>query len=153
MTKKELVLNTFRRYGKTTAQAIQEKASEMTGTELYDESFFIPSFEDARKKKNMLERKAGFVCLSPSGRVVELIQPYDSDIYAGDPETLTAHWRFKWSQNPKHARPFICSAESYYRMDDCCIASDGTVRRSKLDVNTYDPMVNPEFWEVVEVTE
>ena len=153
MTKKELVLDTFRRYGKTTAQAIQEKASEMTGTELYEESLFIPSFEDARKKKNMLERKAGFVCISPSGRVVELIQPYDSDIYTDEPEKLTAHYRFKWSQNPKHAQPFVSITESYYRKGDCCIAGDGSIRRSNLDVNTWDPMEHPEYWDVVEVTE
>ena len=153
MTSKEFVLSTMRKYGKATAEALQAKASEMTGTELYTEKEFIPSFASAVAKMNMLKRQAGFVCLSPSGRVVELIQPYDSDIYTDEPEKLTAHYRFKWSQNPKHARPFVCITESYYRMNDCCIAGDGTVRRSKLDVNTWDPMEHPEFWEVVEVTE
>lgn len=153
MTTKDFVLDTFRRYGMTTAQSIQDKASEMTGTELYESSRYIPSFSDARKKKNMLKRPIGFVCISPSGRVVELIQPYDSDIYPDEPEKLIAHWRFKWSQNPKHALPFVCITESYYRKGDCCIAGDGTIRRSKLDVNTWDPMEHPDFWDVVEVTE
>ena len=153
MDSKELVLRTMREYGKNAALAVQEKASEMTGTELYDNSNFIPRFLAACKKDNMLKRKIGFVCLSPQGRVVELLQPYDSTIYTDEPEKLVAQWRFKWSQNPKHAKPFVCIAESYYRMGDCCIAEDGTIRRSKLDVNVYDPMVNPEFWEIVEVTE
>ena len=152
-TNKELVLRTMRSHGRRTAEDLQNRASEMPGTELYKESDFIPSFIEVREKKNMLERKIGFVCLSPSGRVVELIQPYDSDIYRDEPENLTAHWRFKWSQNPKHARPFVSITESYYRKGDCCIARDGSIRRSNLDVNTWDPMEHPEYWDVVEVTE
>lgn len=150
MTGKDFVLETMRKSGKTMAQALQEKANEMTGTELYDEFSYIPSFYAAIARVNMLKRKAGFICRSPQGRVVELIQPYDSDIYKDEPEKLTAHYRFKWSQNPKHALPFVCITESYYRMGDCCIASDGTTRRSKLDVNTWDPMEHPEYWEIVE---
>ena len=34
----------------------------------------------------------GFVCKSSAGRVVRLLQPYDSNIYTGEPEELPA-WR------------------------------------------------------------
>lgn len=149
MTKKEFVLDTFRRYGKTTALCVQDNASEMTGDELYNESRFIPSFIMACINKNMLKRSAGFVCISPSGRIVELIQPYDSDIYTSTPEDLRSHWRFKWSKNPKHALPFICITESYYTFGDCCIGEDGIVYRSKLDVNTWNPLEFPQYWEAM----
>ena len=44
----------------------------------------------------MLERKAGFVCRSTAGRVVRLLQPYDSTIYnTQEPEELEAQWGFE----------------------------------------------------------
>ena len=149
MTSKEFVLETMKRSGKAAAQALQEKAENMTGTELYDEYAFIPSYYAAIAYKNMLERKAGFVCRSPKGRVVGLIQPYDSTIYTQEPEELTAQWRFVWSKNPKHALPFVCITTSPYGTDECCIGSDGVVYASNIDTNTWDPVVNPQFWRVV----
>jgi len=89
MTSKEFVLVTFRKYGKAAAEALQLKSDDMTGTELHEEIAFIPSFYAACAKMNMLQRKAGFVCKSPQGNVVKLIQPYDSDIYKEEPEVLT----------------------------------------------------------------
>lgn len=57
----------------------------MDGTELYAKEGYIPDFKEAVKNKNMLQRKAGqndgFVCRSSAGRVVRLIQNYDSDVY------------------------------------------------------------------------
>lgn len=149
LTSKDFVLNTMRRYGKATAQSLQEKADEMTGTELYEEYAFIPSFYSACVKMNMLQRKAGFVCRSPKGRVVRLIQPYDSDIYKEEPEELPALWGFKWSKNPKHALPHLQSAESPYDEGDCC-TENGIVYRSKLNGNTWKPSEYPQGWEVVE---
>ena len=151
LTSKEFVLDTMRKYGKATAQIIQEKSPDMTGTELYDEFGYIPSYYAACAKQNMLERKIGFVCRSPQGRVMSLIQPYDSDIYKQEPEELIAQWRFKWSKNPKHARPFISISTSPYDTDECCIGSDGKVYASNIDTNTWDPVVVPQYWHVVDV--
>ena len=78
--------------GRANALALQAKAPEMTGTELYAADRDIPHFEAACTVKNMLERVAGFVCLSPAGRVVRLLQPYDSTIYTQVPEELPAQW-------------------------------------------------------------
>ena len=65
---------------------------------------YIPDFQAARTAKNMLERKAGqkdgFVCWSSAGRVVRLLQVYDSEIYPQEPEELPAQWGFVWSTDP-----------------------------------------------------
>ena len=129
----------------------------MTGTELNAADDRIPRFSEAVKQKNMLDRNAGqtdgFVCKSSAGRVVRLIQKYDStsQLHADgtplEPEELPAQWRFVWSTDPAKAKPFIASSTSYYNKGDCCLNAAGEPRRSKIDVNTYDPDVSPEFWE------
>ena len=144
-------LEIIRNSGKKDAQEIQDKSSTMTGTELNASDDRIPRFRDAIKRKNMLDRKAGqqdgFVCLSTAGRVVRLIQNYNSDIYQEEPENLPAQYRFVWSTDPAKARPFIASSTSYYNTGDCCLNKAGEPRRSKIDANVFDPDASPEFWE------
>lgn len=153
MTSKERVLQRERDRGRMAAQAVQEAAPTMTGTELNAADDRIPRFTEAVKHKNMLARKAGqedgFVCRSSAGRVVRLIQNYDSNIFTGEPEELPAQFRFVWSHDPAKAKPFIASSTSYYNTGDCCINGAGQAVRSKIDVNTFDPDVSQEFWEVV----
>lgn len=114
----------------------------MTGTELNAASDFIPDFQAAKAVKNMLERKAGdkdgFVCRSTAGRVVRLIQNYDSETYPQEPEELGAQWRFVWSTDPKKALPFIELTTSPYNTGDCCTYA-GHVWRSGQDNNTWAP--------------
>ena len=81
MTDKQFVLTTMRDTGLARAQTLQAQAPDMTGTELYASEDYILSFTAACEAMNMLERKAGFVCRSTVGRVVRLLQPYDSTIY------------------------------------------------------------------------
>ena len=150
MTSKEFVLSTMRKYGRATAQALQEKADTMTGTELHEEIAFIPSYYAACAKMNMLQRKAGFVCRSPQGNVVKLLQPYDSDIYKDEPENLVAQWGFKWSTDPRKAQPFLKSATSPYGMDECCIWED-EVYASTMANNTYSPAEYSQGWRKVEL--
>lgn len=157
MTSKERVLQRERDRGRIAAQAVQEASPTMTGTELNAADDRIPRFSEAVKHKNMLNRKAGqedgFVCRSSAGRVVRLIQNYDSDTWLHEdgsrwePEELTAQFRFVWSHDPAKAQPFIASSTSYYNTGDCCLNKAGQAVRSKIDVNTFDPDVNPEFWE------
>ena len=139
--------------GRRQALALQEASSGMTGTELNAADDRIPDFREAVKVKNMLQRKAGqtdgFVCRSSAGRVVRLIQKYDSDIFTGEPEDLPAQFRFVWSTDPAKARPFISSATSYYNKGDCCLNAAGQPVRSNIDVNTWDPDVSPQFWDAV----
>ncbi len=144
-------LELIKKSGKADAIALQEKSSGMTGTELNAEDNKIPRFKSAVKEKNMLDRKAGqqdgFVCISSEGRVVRLIQNYDSNVFTGEPEELPAQFRFVWSTDPTKARPFIASSTSYYNTGDCCLNKAGEARRSRIDANVFDPDVSPEFWE------
>lgn len=137
--------------GRADALELQERSPGLTGTELNAEDDKIPSFQAAVKQKNMLDRKAGqtdgFVCKSTAGRVVRLIQNYDSDVFTGEPEELPAQYRFVWSTDPAKALPFVALSESYYNKGDCCLNKAGQPRRSLIDVNVYDPDVSPQFWE------
>lgn len=134
--------------GEEDAIALQESADDMTGTELYEEKKKIPNFAEAVKVKNMLRRSVGFVCLSTAGRVVRLIQPYDSDIFTAEPEELPAQWGFKWSKNPEHALPFIAMSTSPYMKNEVC-SEDGVVYKSKIDNNVFSPSAYSQGWETV----
>lgn len=151
MTDRELVLETLKRYGKLIAQSVQTRSAEMTGTELNVEQSYIPSFTAACAKMNMLNRPVGFVCKSSAGRVVKLLQVYDSTVYTAEPEELSAQWGFVWSDNPDHAKPFISLSTSPYMKDNCC-TENGQVFRSLIDNNVHAPSAYPQGWELV-VTE
>ena len=150
MTDMEYVLETMKRFGKVAAQNLQDRSPEMDGTQLYAEEDYIPSFVAAVAKQNMLTRKAGetdgFICKSSAGRVVRLIQNYDSETYTKEPEELPAQWRFVWSKDPQKALPFISLATSPYATGDCC-TYEGHVWRSGQDVNTWAPGTVGVSWE------
>ena len=155
MTDREYVLQTMRDTGLSQAQRIQAEAPDMTGTELYAEEQYIPDFQAAVALHNMLERKAGFVCRSTAGRLVKLLQPYDSTIYTQEPEELEAQWGFYWSTDPDKALPFVALSTSPYGVGDCC-TEDGHVCRSTMANNVFSPSDYPQGWEdlgPVETTE
>lgn len=143
----------MRKSGKAVAESLQTDAANMTRTELYAAEDYIPDFAAAVAKKNMLERKAGmtdgFVCRSSAGRVVRLIQNYDSSIYTQEPEDLPAQWGFVWSTDPEKALPFIAISTSPYMTGDCCTEND-IVYRSTIDNNVWAPSAYPQGWEVAE---
>lgn len=150
MTSKERVLARERQRGYEAAQAVQSRAGDMTGTELYAVSDRIPDFKAACAQKNMLERNAGtnsgFVCRSTAGRVVRLLQNYDSTIYTQEPEELPAQWGFKWSKDPQKARPFIALSTSPFDTGDCC-TYEGHVWCSGQDGNVWAPGTTGVSWE------
>lgn len=148
MMTNEMALQSAYEMGKYQASVIQAKSAGMTGTELNAESRKIPEFRAARSAKNMLQRPVGFVCKSSAGRVVRLLQPYDSDIFAGQPEDLPAQWGFVWSNDPAHALPFVALSTSPYMTGNCC-TENGTVYRSKEDNNVFPPSAYPTGWEEV----
>ena len=148
MTSKERVLNRERQRGYEAARVIQANADSMTGTELNAADDRIPRFAAAVAAKNMLERPTGFVCKSTAGRVVRLIQPYDSTIYNQEPEELPAQWGFKWSSDPAKALPFVAISTSPYMTGDCC-TENNTVYRSTIDNNVWSPADYPSGWEEV----
>ena len=127
--------------GRANALALQEKAPDMTGTELNAADSDIPGFKAAVANKNMLERVAGFVCQSSAGRVVRLVQPYDSTIYTQEPEELPAQWGFAWSTDPAKALPFVAMSTS--------CTEGGKVYRSTMGNNVWSPSAYPQGWEEV----
>lgn len=147
MTSKERVLQRERQRGQAAAQEIQTNASEMTGTELYAVDDRIPRFKAACAKLNMMERPVGFVCKSSAGRVVRLLQPYDSAIYTQEPEELPAQWGFVWSTDPAKALPFVAMSTSPYNTGECC-SEDGVVYSSTIDNNVWSPSAYASGWEV-----
>ena len=148
MTSKERVLQRERQRGYEAAKVVQDNADMMTGTELYAADDRIPRFKAAVARMNMLDRPVGFVCKSSAGRVVRLLQVYDSDIYTQEPEELPAQWGFKWSTDPAKALPFVAISTSPYMTGDCC-SVDGVAYRSVIDNNVWSPVDYPAGWEEV----
>ena len=152
-TSKERVLtremDKGREAGWQDATDLQGKAADMSGTEFYAADDRIPDFRKACAKKNMLERPAGFTCKSTAGRVVRLIQPYDSTVYTNEPEDLLSLWGFKWSTDPAKARPFIALSTSPYNEGECC-TYNGKIWRSGQNGNVWAPGTTGVKWEEVE---
>lgn len=148
MTDLELVLDTMRRSGRLIAADLQSRAGELNGTALNGEADYLPAFRAACSKCNMLERPVGFVCRSSAGRVVRLLQIYDSTIYTQEPEELPAQWGFVWSNDPHHARPFVAISTSPYMIGNCC-TDEGKIWRSTIDNNVWRPKDYPAGWQEV----
>ena len=148
----ELYLQAMREKGMADATDLQNRSSTMDGTALYAEEEKIPDFQAAKEQTNMLNRKAGkkdgFVCRSTAGRVVRLIQVYDSDTYTQEPEELPAQWGFVWSTDPAKALPFIAISTSPYGVGECC-TENGTTYRSTIPNNVWAPSAYPQGWEAV----
>lgn len=134
--------------GLADAADLQTRSSTMTGTQLYAEEEKIPDFQAAKAVMNMSQRPVGFVCRSSAGRVVKLLQVYDSDIYTQEPEELPAQWGFKWSTDPAKALPFIALSTSPYGKGECCTEGD-KIYRSTIDNNVWAPSAYPQGWEEV----
>lgn len=150
MTSKERVLQREYDRGRAAALGVQERSASMSGTELNAADDRIPRFAEAVQRKNMLDRPVGFVCKSTAGRVVRLLQNYDSEIFPGEPEELPAQWGFVWSDDPAKARPFVAISTSPYMTGNCC-TEKGAVYRSIIDNNIWAPSSYPQGWERVEV--
>ena len=150
MTNKDYVIDAMYTRGRELALGLQKEAPTLTGTELNDKEDYIPLFTESIKVKNMLNREVGFVCRSSAGRVVKLLQVYNSDIYTNEPEELPAQWGFVWSQNPEKAKPFIALSTSPYNKGDCCIdINDNYIYKSLIDNNVFSPTDYPAGWKKV----
>lgn len=147
MTSKERVLSREKQRGRDAAINLQGRAPDMTGTELNAEDSNIPHFTESVKVKNMLDRPLGFVCISTAGRVVRLLQKYDSNVFTAEPEELPAQWGFAWSTDPAKALPYISLSTSPYNIGDCCLNEAGEPMRSTIDNNVWSPEAYPAGWE------
>lgn len=144
----ELYMTAMREKGQADAADLQGRAASMDGTAIYAEEEKIPDFAAAAKAKNMLERPVGFLCRSSAGRVVKLLQVYDSTVYTQEPEDLPAQWGFYWSTDPTKALPFVALSTSPYMTGDCC-TEGGKTWRSTIDNNVWAPSAYPQGWEEV----
>ena len=140
----------MREKGAADAADFQARSASMTGTEMYAEEEKIPNFQDAKAKMNMLQRQVGFVCKSTAGRVVKLLQVYDSSIYTQEPENLPAQWGFVWSTDPAKALPFVAISTSPYSTGECC-TEGGKIYRSTIDANVWAPSAYPQGWQEVSI--
>lgn len=140
---KEFVLRTLIRYGKKIAEDLEENTNNMQDEEIIKLQDLFPKFDPS---KQYINYPHGFVCVSPSGNLVRLIQPYDSTIYPQPPEELGAQWGFYWSTDPKFSKPFIALSTSPYMEDHCCTFNDH-VYRSKIDNNVWEPGTTGNLWE------
>ena len=136
--------------GKADAADLQGRSSTMTGTQLYAEEEKIPDFVAAKAVMNMSQRPVGFVCRSSAGRVVKLLQVYDSDTYPQEPEELAAQWGFVWSKDPAKALPFVAISTSPYGIGECC-TENGKIYRSTIENNVWAPSAYPQGWEEVSI--
>ena len=144
----ELYMTAMREKGQADAADLQGRAASMDGTAIYAEEEKIPDFTAAKAAKNMLERPVGFLCRSSAGRVVKLLQVYDSTVYTQEPEDLPAQWGFYWSTDPTKALPFVALSTSPYMTGDCC-TEGGKTWRSTIDNNVWAPSAYPQGWEEV----
>lgn len=140
----------MREKGAADAADLQTRSADMTGTQIYSEEEKIPDFQAAKAKMNMLKRPAGFVCKSTAGRVVKLLQVYDSTVYTQEPEDLPAQWGFVWSTDPAKALPFVSISTSPYGKGECC-TEGGKIYRSTIDANVWAPSAYPQGWQEVSI--
>lgn len=149
MSKQE-TLDVIKETARNSALYLQSRASVMTADQLYEKEVYIPDFQAILASGNMNEREAGFICKSSAGRVVKLLQPYDSTIYTSEPEKLPAQWGFKWPTDPHYALPFISLATSPYMTGDVCMEGD-KIYKSLNDNNTWAPSAYPTYWKQIDL--
>ena len=149
MSKQE-TLDVIKETARNSALYLQSRTSVMTANQLYEKEVYIPDFQAILASGNMNEREVGFVCKSSAGRIVKLLQPYDSTIYTNEPEELPAQWGFKWATDPHYALPFISLSTSPYMTGDVCMEGD-KIYKSLNDNNVWAPSAYPTYWKQIDL--
>ncbi len=150
MESKTYVLGKMREIGLQAAESLQKAAPDLDGTAIINREDDIPDFNP--DKHQYLNWKSGGV-VRDDGRVWQLIQPYDSNIYKDHPKDMRAQWSLCHTKDPAKAKPFVPAQgdSGMYMKGECCIAEDGNVYRSKIDNNVWPPTGYPDGWEEVEI--
>ena len=148
MESKEYVLTKMREVGLNAATSFQEKAPELNGTQIIDKEENIPDFNP--ELHQYLNWNKG-ECVRDNEQVWQLLQPYDSTTYKEHPENLRAQWSLCHTKDPLKAKPYVApmGQSGMYMKDECCIASNGKVYKSKVDNNVWEPSGYPDGWEEV----
>lgn len=133
--------------GRRQALALQEKAPEMTGTEIIAEETNVPSW---RSDKDYSGWPVG-APVADEGQVWTLIQPHNAANYSGRPSTLRALWGLTHTTDPAKAKPWVApyGVSGLYMTGECC-TENGVTYRCKQDKNQYSPSEYPDWWEVAD---
>ena len=136
MESKTFVLEKMKAIGLQAATALQEKAPDLTGTQIIDRETDIPKFDPAAQYLNW---KTGSV-VRDDDQVWQLLQPYDSTIYTDKPKVLRAQWGLCHTKNPKKAKAYVeaLGTSGMYMKDECCVQND-IVYISTIDNNVWPP--------------
>ncbi|MDL2217367.1 hypothetical protein LJC27_01765 [Christensenellaceae bacterium OttesenSCG-928-M15] len=144
--KKEQLLDAFRAIGQLQAQALKERAVDMTGTEIIDAETFVPKWKPVNY--TVIGQPVRW-----EDQVYALKQAHDSTANTGwYPSDDTASlWKRLRTKNPSKAKPYhVAGGHDGYMTDEVCLF-DGRVYRSMNDNLVYSPAEYPQGWE--EVTE
>lgn len=149
MDNKKFVLDHMKNIGLQSANKLQAEAPTLDGAAIISQEDYIPDFDPS---KQYLNWTIGTV-VKDNGQVWKLIQPYDSNTYKDKPENMRAQWGLCHTKDPEKAKPYVepHGQSGMYMKGECCIAEDGSVRRSKIDNNVWPTMEYPDGWEVVEI--
>lgn len=147
MEDKIFVLEKMKEIGLQTTTVLQERAPDLTGTQIIDRETDIPDFDPAVQYLNW---KTGSV-VRDDDQVWKLLQPYDSTIYTDKPVNLRAQWGLCHTKNPKKAKPYVepQGTSGMYMKDECCSKND-IVYISLIDNNVWPPDQYPAGWKKYE---
>lgn len=145
MTSKERVLQRERDRGRMAALALQDKAPDMTGTEIIAQEDHVPAWDPA---KDYTDWKAGYP-VADEGQVWTLLQPHNAAHYTGRPSSLRSLWGLAHTTDPAKAKPWVApnGTSGLYMTGECC-TENGNTYRSTQDNNPYAPSAYPEWWEL-----
>ena len=146
---KNLVMETLRRQGKSSALALREKSPEMTGTQLIAEEDFIPDYDP---NKDYSGWKAGSP-VRDEGQVWTLIQPHNAAHYPGRPSGNRALWGLAHTTDPAKAKPYVApyGTSGLYHSGEFVIWTDGLTYECTAPTGTnFSPGEYPDGWRVAE---
>ena len=134
--------------GRRQALALQERAPEMTGTEIIAEEGKVPAWDPA---KDYSAWTPGWP-VADEGQVWILIQPHNAAHYPGRPSSLRALWGLTHTTDPAMAKPWVApfGTSGMYMAGECCTENGGTYR-AKYDNTVHAPSAYPDGWEAVTV--
>ena len=142
MTSKERVLERERNRGRLAALELQERAPDMSGTEIINEEDKIPAFNP---KKDYSAWATGSP-VADEGQVWLLLQPYNAANFSGRPSTLRAMWGLAHTTDPTKAKPWVgpYGTSGLWKINECCTYPhpDGYdhVFRNRYNDNDYPPL-------------
>ena len=138
------------REGRRASLDLQERAPDMTGTELIAEEIDVPAWD---AQKDYTGWKAGCPA-ADEGQVWILLIPHNAAHYTGRPSGIRSLWGLAHTTDPALAKPWVApyGTSGVYLAGECCRYED-RVWRNRYEGNEYPPMTpNAEDrWEEVAV--